>query len=480
MATNLRTGTVEALVQVIRAATGTDPPDADLLHRFTASQDEGAFTALVRRHGPMVLGVCRRLLPNEQDAEDAFQATFLILALKAASVRPAEMLGSWLHGVARTTALKARRTRLRRTQRERLVAVLPEPEPVPREADPLSDLLPILDDELARLPNRFRAVVVLCDLEGLTRPEAARQLGVPEGTVNSRLSRARALLAQRLSRHSATLSGGALALLLTQCAAARVPAAVTLSAIRLAALMAGTGTAAPGVLSAGVAHLVEGVTGTMFVTKLKSALAALLVLAGIGLGGVLSLRADADERQPPPAATAPQGKAAPAPENNLKNTLLALDQHLWEASAKGDWQERSKFYAEDMVSVSVLGKYGKADCVAADKRVRCTDWTISDAEVVPTSKDTAVLCYRYSCKVTTDGKSTETRKDYRVTYVWANRNGGWVLVFCFDDHGRKANPADDPFSPYRLKTNRFSTKDSYLMPSTGESRDTPATNSSGR
>jgi ketosteroid isomerase-like protein len=88
-----------------------------------------------------------------------------------------------------------------------------------------------------------------------------------------------------------------------------------------------------------------------------------------------------------------------------------------------------------MVSISILGKYGKADNVAADKRVRCTDWTISEAEVVPTSKDTAVLHYRYSCKVAANDGTVETRKDYRATYVWANRNGGWVIVFCFDDHG---------------------------------------------
>lgn len=171
----------------------------------------------------------------------------------------------------------------------------------------------------------------------------------------------------------------------------------------------------------------------MFLQKVETAVAVTLVLAGVGLGGVFSLRS-AD------GGAVPAEQPGAGPQDNLKNTLLALDRHLWEASARGDWRERAKFYADDMVTISVLGRHGKADSVAADRRVRCTDWTVADAEVVPTGKDTAVLCYRYSCKVTSnDGTVVEDRKDYRVTYVWANRAGGWVIVFCFDDHGRKAS-----------------------------------------
>jgi ketosteroid isomerase-like protein len=177
----------------------------------------------------------------------------------------------------------------------------------------------------------------------------------------------------------------------------------------------------------------------MFLRKVKTAVAVTLVFACVGLGGVFSVRS-ADGG----AVPAEHSRAEAGPEDNLKNTLLALDRHLREASARGDWRERGKFYADDMVTISVLGKNGKADNVAADQRLRCTDRTVADAEVVPTGKNTAVLCYRYSCKVTSnDGTVVEDRKDYRVTYVWANRAGGWVIVFCFDDHGRKAGVPED-------------------------------------
>jgi RNA polymerase sigma factor (sigma-70 family) len=448
--------TANAIEPLARLAAATaDATDAELLSRFIDHRDGGAFAALVRRHGPMVLGVCRRVLPNAADAEDVFQATFLVLALKASAVTPRETVAGWLHGVARRVALRARRANARRVARERPVAVPPDVAAVPRD-DRWDDLLPVLDRELSRLPDRYRAVLVLCDLEGVTRPEAARQLGWPEGTVNSRLSRARAMLTDRLARRGAGLSGAALAAALAQNATARVPTATTATTIRVAALVTEAGTATAGGIAPGVSHLTEGVMRAMFVTRLKAALAVLFILTGLGFGGAWSFRAAADSRQPPPKTAPAKDKAAPKPEDNLKNTLLALDKHLWEASAKGDWQERAKFYAEDMASISPVGKYDRADNIAGDKRFRCTDWTVSDAEVVPTSKDTAVLHYRYTCKVTDADGTVETRKDYRVTYVWANRNGGWVIVFCVDDHGRKATPAVPDDLRFKFKPNEWS------------------------
>src|SRR5581483_9321050 len=168
---------------------GAGPTDAELLERFLASRDETAFEALVRRHGPMVLGVCRRILRDSHDAEDAFQATFLVLVRKAASVVPREQLGNWLYGVAYRTALKARTARARRRRHERRAHALPAAAP----AGESLDLRPLLDQHLERLPAAYRAAVVLCDLEGRTKREAARQLGVPEGTLSSRLARGRAL-----------------------------------------------------------------------------------------------------------------------------------------------------------------------------------------------------------------------------------------------------------------------------------------------
>src|SRR5262249_6980489 len=151
---------------------------------FIERHDEAALAALVKRHGPMVWGVCRRLL-NHHDAEDAFQATFLVLVRKAASVVPRGMVGNWLYGVAHQTALQARRTAARRKAKEVQVTEMPDTQAAP--PDQWLDVQPLLDQELSRLPNYYRAVIVLCDLEGRTRREVARQLGVPEGTVAGRL-----------------------------------------------------------------------------------------------------------------------------------------------------------------------------------------------------------------------------------------------------------------------------------------------------
>src|SRR5262245_34801428 len=152
--------------------------DGQLLGQFVERRDEAAFEALVRRHGPMVWGVCQRALGHRQDAEDAFQATFLVLAKKAGSVRPRERVGNWLYGVACNTATRGRTAAGRRRARERQGADMPEPE---ARRCPADDLHEVLDEELSRLPDHYRAPIVLCDLGGRTRKEAARQLGWPEG-----------------------------------------------------------------------------------------------------------------------------------------------------------------------------------------------------------------------------------------------------------------------------------------------------------
>jgi len=173
---------------------GDSDSDGELLERFVMNRDEAAFTHLVRRHGPMVLGVCRRVLGHEADAEDACQATFLIFVRKAASIRPRGKVAGWLHGVARNVARRARRMAARRRRLEEAAGR------VPRPVGSDSDLCAAIDREVNRLPERYRSPVVLCDLEGMTRAEAARHLGWAEGTVASRLSRARQLLGRRLIR----------------------------------------------------------------------------------------------------------------------------------------------------------------------------------------------------------------------------------------------------------------------------------------
>jgi RNA polymerase sigma factor (sigma-70 family) len=263
--------------------------DGQLLECFVCGNDAVALEALVQRHGGMVWGVCRRLLSNHHDAEDAFQATFLVLVRKAVTIRPREMVGNWLYGVAHQTALKARATAAKRQARERLVAALPEQEARQPDQDLWRELQPVLDQELSRLPAKYRAALVLCDLEGKSRKEAACQLGLPEGTVASRLARARTLLARRLARHGVAVLGGTLAAVLAQNAGAGVPNSVVSSTNKAAMLLAAGQVAAAGMMSANVAALTEGVLKAMILSKLKSTVAVLLVavVAGVGAGGLL-------------------------------------------------------------------------------------------------------------------------------------------------------------------------------------------------
>jgi RNA polymerase sigma factor (sigma-70 family) len=255
--------------------------DGQLLGRFLDHRDEAAVAALVQRHGPMVWGVCRRILSNHHDAEDAFQAAFLVLVRKAASIRT--NVGNWLYGVAHQTALKARTIRAKRHRRERPVTGMPEP--AVTERDLWNDLQPLLDQELSRLPQKYRTVVVLCDLEGRTRKEAARQLGCPEGTVASWLARARALLAKRLSRHGLAITAATLTAALSQApASANVPPALVSSTINILTLFAAGQAVATGIISGTVATLTEGVLKAMLLNKIKAVATVLCVVAVFGAG----------------------------------------------------------------------------------------------------------------------------------------------------------------------------------------------------
>jgi RNA polymerase sigma factor (sigma-70 family) len=254
---------------------GINLTDGQLLEAHLR-HDEAALSDLVRRHAPMVWSVCRRILRNPQDAEDAFQATFLVLVRKARSISSRELLANWLYGVARQTALKARATAAQRASRERQVPVMPEPQ---IEENDFDDLPALVDAELSRLPRKLRGVIVLCDLEGKTRTEAARELGVPAGTVASRLTRARAKLGKRLSRFGLGASG-------TAPVALSVPPSLVSSTIKAASQFA-AGKVAAAVVPAGVATLTEGVLRAMMVTKLKAAAVACVVVVLIAFGAGL-------------------------------------------------------------------------------------------------------------------------------------------------------------------------------------------------
>jgi RNA polymerase sigma factor (sigma-70 family) len=187
---------------VLAGLPADDLPDSRLLRRFVAERDEAAFRLLVGRHGPMVLGVCRRVLGDCHAAEDAFQATFLVLVRRAEEAAR-EQLGPWLHGIALRTAMKAKVAAARRLAHERAAA---ERRPAAVAPEPVAELGPVLDEELRRLPAHLRAAVVLCDLEGHSRRRAAALLGLPESTLSSRVAAARRRLAERLTARGVTLS----------------------------------------------------------------------------------------------------------------------------------------------------------------------------------------------------------------------------------------------------------------------------------
>lgn len=299
----MATGSLARVVPRLRAI-GLVPNsagDAELIEQFLARRDEVAFEALVRRHGPMVFAVCRRVLRHTQDAEDAFQATFLVFAHKAATVSPRHKLAAWLHGVAHKTALKARHRAARRLEVETRVPAR-DPEAMHPDTN-RTEVEPLLDQEIAGLPDHYRLPIVMCDLEDRPRAEVATALGCTEGTLSSRLTRGRRLLAERLTRRGVQLSVGAVAALLTGRTALAEP---LIRATVPVALSAGTG----GAVSPSVAELATGVMKNMFLNKLRTVACAALGAAAVAvaLAGFAY----------PGKAAAPVPKAAPVPAGDDK------------------------------------------------------------------------------------------------------------------------------------------------------------------
>jgi RNA polymerase sigma factor (sigma-70 family) len=318
--------------------------DAQLLACFIEQRDDAAFAALVRRHGPMVFGVCRRVLRNDCDAEDAFQATFLVLIRKAASIASRELLANWLYRVAYQTAVKAGAVAVKRRRRETPVPELPEPETPPPDLG--ADLRPLLDQELSRLPNKYRVPILLCDLEGNSRKEAARQLGWPEGTLSGRLARARKMLAGRLARRGLALSAGTLVgLFAQQAASACVPASVAVSTIQAASSLVTGQTVAAAAISFKVAALMEGVLKAMLMTKLKIAAVVVLVTGLIAVGGGMFSYQAAAARQN--KAETPTSKVkiggTDAPTSDATKIDKEKLQGVWQIeSMEGDGQKISQ------------------------------------------------------------------------------------------------------------------------------------------
>jgi RNA polymerase sigma factor (sigma-70 family) len=298
---------------------GDSPSDGALLDSFVSRREEAAFEVLLRRHAPMVMGVCRRVLGNVHDAEDAFQATFIVLARKAKSVRPREMVSHWLYGVAYRTALKARAMNAKRRMNERRAAEVSRPG-TPADG-PSDELLAELDTALSRLPDKYRVPIILCELEGKRRKDVARLLGIPEGTVAWRLAHAKKLLAQRLSGYGTALTVGSVAAVLSrESAATCVPASLLNSTARIAVLTAGA-------VSARVVELTEGVMKAMLLSKLKLGWAvALAAVVGVGAVGLTYRQAAA---QTGPSNAAPRAARATADElEELRLEVAALRKGL--------------------------------------------------------------------------------------------------------------------------------------------------------
>jgi RNA polymerase sigma factor (sigma-70 family) len=336
------------LHRVIEDTSARALPDPDLVQRFHTQQDQAAFQTLLGRHGPMVLGICRGVLGDGPDAEDTFQATFLVLAQKAGSIRKGTSLGSWLHGVAHRTALKARAQSAVRHKHEARA-----PQRQASEANDLSwrEVREVLHEELGGIPERFREPLVMCYLEGVTQERAAARLGLAERTVRERLERGRALLRRRLVRRGL---GPAAILAVAAWPNASVSAAVPaflLDATVKAVANGAAGGAATLVVSAEVAALTREVLRTMFLNKLFTAMAGLLI-AGLLAGAVLipgldALRQASLAQQP---AVQPQDKP---PDGPPAQKAADAGQDSVKVTKPGKWVE-SLAYCNDGKTVAIV------------------------------------------------------------------------------------------------------------------------------
>jgi RNA polymerase sigma factor (sigma-70 family) len=271
--------TMQTLWQVFQHKT-SHQPDAELLSAFLKQKSQAAFAQLVERHGGMVLGLCQRMLGHTQDAEDAFQATFLVLAQKASTLHHAGPLGPWLYGVARRVAMKARSRRLQvHLLAEEHLEALQEGDAM--TVNDWSELRPLIDEEISGLPDVYRSAFILCHLQGMSKAEAARQLGCPEGTVSSRLMRAKELLQKNLTQRGVTLAS--ISLLVPALAPATVSASLAEATITLG-MQAALGATLTSATSASVLQLAQGASQAMFMTKLKLTALGLVVAASLASG----------------------------------------------------------------------------------------------------------------------------------------------------------------------------------------------------
>jgi RNA polymerase sigma factor (sigma-70 family) len=258
--------------------------DGQLLDAFVNNRDEACFDALMRRYGPVVFSVCRRVLHNTHDAEDAFQTTFLVLVRKAARLRRRGAVGNWLYGVAHRTALQAKSRSARRRLKEwELPQVTVEESAAERAGK--SEMLAALDREVLRLPEKYRAPIILCELMGRSKKQAAEELGCPEGTISSRLARGREILRRRLGHYDPDLGGGGETLMLGATTTQILPLGLYSKTLKAAALVAKGKLTAAGGLPPNVAVLLREVLRAMLITKLVTGVVVLVVVGSVVGGG---------------------------------------------------------------------------------------------------------------------------------------------------------------------------------------------------
>jgi RNA polymerase sigma factor (sigma-70 family) len=412
------------------ACLGGELPDRELVRRFADQRDEAAFAALVGRHGGTVLGVCRRVLGNEDDAEDVFQATFLVLSRKAATLARKDAVGPWLFGVAHRLALKARRQARRPPRGDR--------PPARPSGDPLDELTvreaqAVLDEELARLPERERGPLVLCYLEGMTRDEAARRLGCPLGTLKSRLVRGRAALHRQLARRGLSLAGAASTLLL-----AEKPAAAALVPLQAATVRAATafaaGSPAVGVIGPKAVALAEGVLKPALWGKLTAAGVVLgLIVGGIGLGS-----AAREVARPDPSAVRPAAQGPVAGRDKL-GAVATLPRDNQAPQTVARWRHHADLAAHERAAraLAFSGEGGRLASGGDDGRVRV--WDPIRAEEVLTLRGPAARPVR-AVAFSRGGDFLAAGNDDGAVFTWDLRGKGRPTpAVVFDGAGREVH-----------------------------------------